>query len=123
MPSWTSLRVETPARRLSPGLRARTNMTRSPRRSGMFAVGRMVRVTHPSDPVACSGALYVHPYGRPSTNTSAPWTESPFESETWKRAGIGVVRDRVGFGEKWTPSITSRLGSETLLTEIVVTDC
>jgi hypothetical protein len=46
-----------PARRGSPGLRARTNMTRAPCRSGMAAVGRMMMVDQPLASVAVSAAL------------------------------------------------------------------
>ena len=53
--SWTSRRVDTPASRLSPAFRARTNITRSPRRSGMFRVGWIWIVAQPVESVVVSG--------------------------------------------------------------------
>src|SRR5207248_8952075 len=116
----TSRRVEARASRLSPGFRARTKRTRSPGRSGMFRVGWIVIVAQPFASVGCSGALYVHPYGSPSAYTSAPCTDRPFVSETWKRPVTGAARDTIGFGEKLTLSITRRSGSETRATAIDV---
>src|SRR2546423_1508353 len=91
-------------------LPGRSNRTR--------AVGSNANVTHPSDPVACSGAVVTSPNGIPSAKTSAPATECCSLSDTWKRATI-VRRERSGCGENETPSISSRFGSETSPTDTV----
>lgn len=100
----------------SPDLRARTNIwmpvARAPnltRRDGVI-----LKVTHPSGPVAASGGVVVVPNGSATTKTSAPWTECLRLSETWKRA-VNVCRERRGCGLNWRRSTKRRFGSVTSL--------
>ena len=79
-------------------------------------VGVILKVIHPSGPVAPSGGVVVVPNGRATTKTRAPWTEWLRLSETWKRA-VNVRRDRSGCGRNCTRSMSRRLGSATSLIE------
>src|SRR5204863_7440163 len=115
----TSRRVETPAIRRSPGLRARTKNGWFPcGTSGSRNVGRITNVTQPSAPVACSRGVVVLPNGMPTTNTSAPWTGWFWLSVTWNRA-VNALCEVRSAGMNCSRSITSLFGSETSLIEIV----
>ena len=100
----------------SPDLRARTNIWMPVARAPNLTrrVGVILKVTHPSGPVAASGGVVVVPNGSATTKTSAPWTEWLRLSETWKRA-VNVRRERRGCGRNWTRSISRRFGSDTSL--------
>ena len=116
----TRRRVETPPMSWSLAFRARTNIWMpvacAPNLTRL--VGVILKVIHPSGPVAPSGGVVVVPNGRATTKTRAPWTEWLRLSETWKRA-VNVRRDRSGCGRNCTRSMSRRLGSATSLIEIV----
>ena len=116
----TRRRVETPPMSCSPDLRARTNIWMPVARAPNLTcrVGVILKVTHPSGPVAASGGVVVVPNGSATTKTSAPWTEWLRLSETWKRA-VNVRRERKGCGMNWRRSIKRRLGSATSLIGMV----
>src|SRR5579884_2975392 len=87
-----------------------------PWRSGRFDVAVNVTVAHPLESVVVSGELFDQLYGRPIAYTSAPCTEKPRVSETWKRP-VSVRRLPSGCGENLTLSTTSRSGREIVVTE------
>jgi hypothetical protein len=81
--------------------------------------GTIVSVTKPVWFVACSAGVEVTS-GVERAKTSAPRTTKPLVSETCTRSATGLRRDVTTPGTKWTLSITSRFGSETLVTGIDV---
>ncbi len=81
--------------------------------------GIIVSVTYPDWFVTCSGGVDVTS-GVERAKTSAPRTTKPLVSETCTRRATGPRRDVTTPGTKWTLSITSRFGSDTLATGIDV---
>jgi hypothetical protein len=78
-----------------------------------------VTVAKPDWFVTCSAGVDVTS-GVERTKTSAPRTQKPRVSEMCTRTETGPRRDVTTPGRKWTLSITSRVGSVTLVTGIDV---
>src|SRR5205085_109328 len=75
------------------------------------------RVTFPLASVGCSAGIVNWLKGTAVTYTSAPLTDWPQLSETWKRATIERVKRPSGFGVTLVRSTVSRAGAVTFPTE------